>query len=605
MGYEDKLYFAQDDPRKIAIYSRKSKFTGKGDSIENQIDLSREEGLHAARVEGVALGDDDFLIFEDEGYSGKNLDRPGFQEMMRAVDANQIKVIICYRLDRISRNTGDFCALIDKLKEMNVAFISVKDRFDTTTPTGRAMMKMVSVFAELERDTIAERIQDNMIGLAKTGRWLGGIRPTGYDSAKVEKIDQKGEKRQLWQLTQIPEEIAVVQQIYQIFLKRNSIYQVVSYLEQNRILTKNGKTYAPFTIRNILTNPVYMVADQQAYEYFESIGAPIYSEQSEFDGEHGVMVYNKTNQTGKGTTKTRPIKEWVVAVGKHQGAVSGKDWTEVQHLIQSNSHKATEGKKKKARSNVALLSGLLYCGECGDFMRPKLSQRISKEYDEYIYDYVCETKERSKKQNCDNRRATGNTLDRLVCAEVCRMSPDGSSLMRQMEQGKKQIRGKSNEQERQLENLHKQVASHEKQITSLISSLAETDDAQVRSAILREIASLQQQAESKNNQIAEIESIANSYRLSDETFNLLRDQLKSFARAYDTLTVEQKRDALRGFIRKIIWDGEMAHILFFGAEGPIESNSGCDEENKAVTQESQMKSSCTSATKKRPPRMSP
>jgi len=73
MAAKEQGYFNPEDPRKIAVYSRKSRFTGKGESIENQIGLCREEGRHAARREGVALADGDFLVFEDEGYSGKSL----------------------------------------------------------------------------------------------------------------------------------------------------------------------------------------------------------------------------------------------------------------------------------------------------------------------------------------------------------------------------------------------------------------------------------------------------------------------------------------------------------------------------------------------------
>ena len=99
-----------------AIYSRKSKFTGKGESIGNQIDLCREyialhSGEEAARTA---------LIFEDEGFSGGNLNRPAFQRMLRAARNHEISAIVVYRLDRISRNISDFSALIEELSRLNV-----------------------------------------------------------------------------------------------------------------------------------------------------------------------------------------------------------------------------------------------------------------------------------------------------------------------------------------------------------------------------------------------------------------------------------------------------------------------------------------------------
>ena len=87
-------------------------------------------------------------------------------------------MLIVYRLDRISRSIGDFTALIERLVHLNVAFVSIREQFDTSTPMGRAMMYIASVFSQLERETIAERIRDNLHELAKTGRWLGGITPT-------------------------------------------------------------------------------------------------------------------------------------------------------------------------------------------------------------------------------------------------------------------------------------------------------------------------------------------------------------------------------------------------------------------------------------------
>lgn len=131
--------------RKYAIYSRKSKFTGKGESIENQIELCRQHiKLHHENV-----SEEDILIFEDEGFSGGNINRPQFQAMMKQIRANQIGAVVCYRLDRISRNVGDFAKLKDEFDYYNVEFTSIRDDFDTTSPSGRAMMMMASVFAQL------------------------------------------------------------------------------------------------------------------------------------------------------------------------------------------------------------------------------------------------------------------------------------------------------------------------------------------------------------------------------------------------------------------------------------------------------------------------
>lgn len=120
----------------IAIYSRKSKFTGKGESIENQIELCR-------KYIKVHYDEADILIYEDEGFSGSTLKRPQFEKMMNDAKNKKFSVIICYRLDRISRNISDFANLIEQLNSMNISFISIKEQFDTSSPMGRDRKSVV------------------------------------------------------------------------------------------------------------------------------------------------------------------------------------------------------------------------------------------------------------------------------------------------------------------------------------------------------------------------------------------------------------------------------------------------------------------------------
>ena len=171
----------EEKKRKKAIYSRKSKYTGKGESIENQIETCKD---YLKRYMNINISDDDIVVFNDEGFTGANTDRPQFQEMLKSIRNNEIDTVICYRLDRISRSVVDFVNLYEEWQQYDVNFVSVKEQFDTSTPMGKAMLMISIVFAQLERDTIAERIRDNMYELAKTGRWLGGNVPLGFMSEK-------------------------------------------------------------------------------------------------------------------------------------------------------------------------------------------------------------------------------------------------------------------------------------------------------------------------------------------------------------------------------------------------------------------------------------
>ena len=174
----------------IAIYSRKSKFTGKGDSIDNQIELCREY----VRFHFPDASSSDIVTFEDEGFSGKTLDRPQFQKLMRMQESNPFDALVVYRLDRVSRNVGDFAKLIEKLNRSGTAFVSVKEQFDTSTSMGRAMMNVSAVFAQLERETIAERVRDNMYLMAKDSCWTGGTTPFEGNSGEYLRYAHRNKK---------------------------------------------------------------------------------------------------------------------------------------------------------------------------------------------------------------------------------------------------------------------------------------------------------------------------------------------------------------------------------------------------------------------------
>ena len=128
--------------KNVAVYSRKSKYTGKGESIGNQIEECRGYLRYNYPEEYENMN---IVEFEDEGYSGGNINRPQFQEMLKDIKNRKFDTVICYRLDRISRNTADFSSLIKLFEKLDVTFISTKDKFDTNTSTGKAMMLMVSV----------------------------------------------------------------------------------------------------------------------------------------------------------------------------------------------------------------------------------------------------------------------------------------------------------------------------------------------------------------------------------------------------------------------------------------------------------------------------
>ncbi len=544
--------------RKIAIYSRKSKFTGKGESIENQIELCKTY----IKNRNPDIKDEDILVYEDEGYSGKNTNRPQFQLMMKAAKERKLSGVVCYRLDRISRNVGDFSVLIDELNDYNMTFDSINEKFDTSTPMGKAMMYICSIFAQLERETIAERIRDNMQELAKTGRWLGGHTPTGYESKKiVERKTVDGKEMSAFKLEIIPQEAELVKLIFSKFIEFNSLSKTETYFLKNNIKTKNGKAFTRFTFKAILQNPVYMIADETAWKYFEDLGMEIYSEKEKFDGVHGLLGYNKTLQrTGKSNVM-RSIDEWIITVGKHKGIISGEDWVKAQKLLEQNTSKSY----RKPRSNTALLSGLLICSNCGGFMRPKM---YNKEYaeGERRFSYLCETKEKSQQHNCKIKNPNGNILDRAVCEEIKKLSENSSEFIKQLENSKTKIKSNSEEFDMQIESLQNEIADRKKQIDNLVNSLAKSTGEFTHEYISQRIDELDKEIKDSEQRLTDLKKLTEENELSDSEFDILRDILKSFASSFDTMNIEQKRAAIRTFVKRIVWDGENIHMFLHGSE---------------------------------------
>ena len=210
----------------IAIYARQSIDKKDSISIETQIDYCK----HEARS-------DDYKVYQDKGFSGKNTNRPAFEQMMKDISSELISKVVVYRLDRISRSIVDFADFINTLEKYNTSFVSATEKFDTSAPMGRAMLYIVVVFAQLERETIAERVKDNYYERVKKGGIGGGPAPYGFDIMKS-KID--GTKMSMYIENSNIENVRL---IFNEYSKPNTtLADVQRVLLQNKITTAKGKS---------------------------------------------------------------------------------------------------------------------------------------------------------------------------------------------------------------------------------------------------------------------------------------------------------------------------------------------------------------------------
>lgn len=529
---------------KVAIYSRKSKFTGKGESIENQIQLCKDYAI--SRFDAT---DEDFIIYEDEGFSGGNADRPQFQLMIQDAKKKNFDVLICYRLDRISRNIADFSTLIELLKKYDVDFVSIREQFDTSTPMGRAMMYISSVFAQLERETIAERIKDNMLQLAKTGRWLGGVPPLGFESKKTSYIDNEFKERSLVELITIDEEMELVDFFYDKYLELGSIHKLRKYLIQNNYNTRNNKYYSSRALSDILRNPAYVQANNQVIEYLESKKI-IVAGKDKVNNRNGILIYNKTNNNTKNNHS-----EWIAALAKHNGVIDSEKWLKVQKQLDKNNMEIP----RKGTSEVALLSGILKCKKCGSAMNVMYGAK-RKDGTRPHY-YVCNLKTISGMHKCDNKNVNGIDIEHTVINKLLSLAKSKENLLKELESLKKEKNSSTDtDLLDELKNRRKELLD---EINTLVSELSKS--AIASKYILPKIEAKDEELKKIDGDILELNKLNKDKEKETENYNFVINNIIDFSKMVDKLDNDQKKYFIQTIVDKVYWDGEneKVSISFF------------------------------------------
>ncbi|QXM06066.1 recombinase family protein [Crassaminicella indica] len=525
---------------KAAIYSRKSKFTGKGDSVENQVQMCKEY----AKMHEITS----YIIYEDEGFSGGTTNRPMFQQMLKDARSKKFDILICYRLDRVSRNIADFARLIEELQEYNIEFISIREQFDTSTPMGRAMMNIAAVFAQLERETIAERIRDNMLELAKSGHWLGGQTPLGYKSKKITYLDAEFKQRSMYQLSPIKEELQIIKLIFDKYLETKSLSQVSKYLLSNNIKGKNGGDLNKKSIHNILTNPVYVKSNDEVFDYLKHLGITTTGKPN---GKYGILTYNK-NQKGK---KQEP-SQWIAAVGKHEGIIEPDRWLLIQKTLKINKEKAP----RTGTSHTALLTGILKCAKCGSGMRVIYGNKI-KGTNHRAYYYTCSLKNNSGKTRCDNKNVRGDQLEKIVIKKLKAFNKN--ALLKEL----KELQNKNasfHAIAHEIEYIKSQINTKKSAIQNLIKQLSENKNSIAANYLIKEIEKLDREYNQLKQKLDTKKNIKEINNQKNININFVIHSLENFHSLFDTLdNIDDKRNLINHLVDKITWNGYHGTVEVF------------------------------------------
>ena len=336
-----------------AIYARQSVDKKDSLSVEGQIDLCRK------------YAGDDVQVYRDKGFSGKNTKRPAFASLIQDIETGKIQRVIVYRLDRFSRSIADFSHLWETLKGHGVEFLSVTENFDTSSPMGRAMLYIILVFAQLERETTAERVRDNYHHRFALGAWPGGPAPYGFDLTKT-----MDDGRKVSSLT-VNENAEIVRWLFEEYAKSDtSLRSIAKDLTARGIHGPKREAWDNVTLSRLLHSPLYVRAGPDVYWHYLSKGLQIEQDVEAFDGIHACNVIGRRDRS---CNKYNSLDGQMLTVANHEGFVPADLWLKVQDKLV----KAQQIPRSNA-GKYTWLTGLLKCGKCGYSAKVNYSKSENK-----------------------------------------------------------------------------------------------------------------------------------------------------------------------------------------------------------------------------------
>lgn len=516
---------------RFATYGRKSVYSDKSDSVNNQERMCREYAEF--RFKDIEA----FEVYSDEGFTGANTNRPGLKRLMEDIEDGLVDALIVYQLDRISRNVKDFADIYSDLEKKGVMFISIKENIDTATPIGKAMMYVTMVFAQMERETIATRVIDNMTGLAKRGFWPIGTVPTGFVRQHIT-VDGKRHST----LAIDPEGSAYIKSIYDTFLDEEMTVQgMETHFRKNGIKTLNGCFFSQASIYRILTTPFYCIATGAVYDYWEALGCQMDpgSPREKWDGTQGVMVYGRRKKGEGGTHPQKDKSEWIVCLGLHKGFIPADRWLAVQERFKQNTF------DKTMKYEVPLLKGVLHC-KCGG----RMSVARKKKKVGVLSQYYCLKRQRQGVEVCDMKAITCSVLDDKVLDAFREIEMDPSVIQRYAKKAGPEKKKPDPQPTRQ------KISACEARIARLTASLSEVDDSPAMKYIVAEIErqDLELQALKREEEL-----VRAAKRREDVEKRSIEDKAKEIARlirGLEHFSDKDKNSIMNEVVDSCVWDGE-------------------------------------------------
>lgn len=556
-----------EDNRGVAIYARKSRITNKGDSIGVQFKQCAEYAIRE-----LSLDDDyTFINYEDKGLSGYYSDRPDFQRMLHDIEMGKIRAVVCYKLDRIGRKTADSLRLLDFLEKHKVDLLICSNNINTASGVSKIFIQIFAVVAEFERDTLTERITDNMMELAKDGRWLGGNTPTGFSVKRVTTGSGKNKSAYSY-LESLPEEKAMIQKLYEIFGQLRSIKKTADKMNNLGYRTKTGSKFNASTTRLLLKNPVYCVANENAYNYFYENGGGLCEELSAFDGQHGLSAYNKTDQENFEDADStfispkfvqimsaKPVSEWIISVGRYEGFIPSQQWIDTQNMLDDIAEKYN----RPHRKTNALLSGLIYCPSCGKRLRV-ISESNRWTNGKPRFKYVCPG---YRENECTFQSVDGVLLDEFIVQHLSNLSDEDSEYFAKLLNQRASDIFKNSQNEQELTELKKKKAQLETETSNQVKNMRDASD-DLKHFIQEDILDLSDELREVSILLEKLEDSKQNQMYAVRNIEEIKEKLLSFGKYAEDAQPDVLVTLIQSFVERIYIvdesDERYCHIFIKG-----------------------------------------
>jgi site-specific DNA recombinase len=317
------------------------------------------------------------------------------------------------------------------------------------------------------------------------------------------------------------------------------------------------------TLRVILTNPVYIKADQLAYEYFTQQGMQIANPPEDFNGRHGILSYNKNIEKKGKSNKLRDVSEWILAIGNHKGIIDSIKWIQVQKLLEKNKDKAP----RAGTSAAALLSGILRCGKCNSFIKVKYGQ-IKKGTDTRISYYVCNNKSISGGVRCDNTNVRTDVLESLVEEKLMEITSKQEYILSELEKEEKQGLLSYKSEQNNISVLKAQIEEINKKIDNLLNQLENEDkNSRASKRIKQRIEELEKEIENSNEKLKLATKNAEGINADNISLQLFKQSLINFSTLYNkTDDINLKRNLISSIVNQIRWYDGTVDIDIIGVK---------------------------------------